>query len=283
VDRCSHEIAAIRSRIAAFLDLLQRARYLAKKMASHVHLPELPYTKRPLPKNVAAEILSDTSTSEPKLHEYFRTLLAAHGPQHWWPGRTRFEVIVGAILTQNTAWVNVEQALSRLRQKKLLTPAAIETLPPARLARLIRSSGYFRQKTKTLKAFVQFLRTQYAGSLSEMFTAPTELLREQLLGVRGIGPETADSILLYAGNRPVFVVDAYARRMLERHQLAQAKLSYEEIRKFFEANLPQDASLYNEFHALIVRTGKEYCRKENPRCSECPLRPFLPEATQPLL
>lgn len=276
-------IAVIRSRIAAFLDLLRRARYLAKKMASHVHLPELPYTKRPLPKNVAAEIPSGNLTSEPKLHQYFRRLLAAHGPQHWWPGRTRFEVIVGAILTQNTAWVNVEQALNKLRDKKLLTPAAIEAVPPARLARLIRSSGYFRQKAKTLKAFVQFLRAQYAGSLAKMFSASTDLLREQLLAVRGIGPETADSILLYAGNRPVFVVDAYARRMLERHQLAQAQLSYEEIRKFFEGNLPQDASLYNEFHALIVRTGKEYCRKENPRCSECPLQAFLPEATQPPL
>ena len=268
--------------MAAILDLLLHARYLAEKMASHFHLPEFRYSKRPLAKTVAAEITSENSTSEPLLHGYYRTLLAAFGPQHWWPGRTRFEVIVGAILTQNTAWVNVERALGKLRHEKLLTSAAMERVPRARLARLIRSSGYFRQKAKTLKSFVQFLRTQYAGSLTKMFNAPTEPLREQLLIVRGIGPETADSILLYAGNHPVFVVDAYARRMLERHQLAHAKLPYEPIRKFFEENLPKDVSLYNEFHALIVRTGKDYCRKENPRCSECPLQPLLPNTMQPI-
>jgi endonuclease-3 related protein len=204
-------------------------------------------------------------------------LFAVLGPQHWWPGRTSFEIIVGAILTQNTSWSNVELAMKNLRRGKLLTPGAIEAVSFGRLAALIRSSGYFRQKAKTLKAFVRFLRTDHQGSLVKMLRAPTETLREQLLGVHGIGPETADSILLYAARRPVFVVDAYARRLLERHHLAEPKLPYQDVRQFFERGLPPDVPLYNEFHALIVRTGKDYCRASNPRCEECPLLRFLPE------
>jgi endonuclease-3 related protein len=214
------------------------------------------------------------------LRRYYDALFAAHGPQHWWPGRTRFEIIVGAILTQNTSWRNVEIAIGNLRPAGLLTPRAIEDVAFARLARLIRSSGYFRQKAKKLKCFVRFLGSEYGGSLSKMFRTPTAVLRDKLLAVHGIGPETADSILLYAGKHPVFVVDAYARRMLERHQLATAKQGYEEIRRIFEHSLLGDAPLYNEFHALIVRTGKEYCRTRNPRCSECALHSFLPHATQ---
>lgn len=214
------------------------------------------------------------------LRTYYDALFAAHGRQYWWPGRTRFEIIVGAILTQNTSWTNVEIALRKLRRERLLSARAIETVSAVRLARLIRSSGYFRQKAKKLKCFAHFLRSEYNGSLTTMFRAPTAALREKLLGVHGIGPETADSILLYAGRRPVFVVDAYTRRMLERHQLAPATYRYEEVRQLFEHSLPGDAPLYNEFHALIVRTGKEYCRTRNPRCSECPLHPFLPQATQ---
>jgi endonuclease III related protein len=249
------------------------------KMASHLQLPEFRYSTRPLAKNAAAKITQEYSTSESALQGYYLRLLAAHGPQHWWPGRTRFEVIVGAILTQNTAWVNVERALRHLRRERLLTPAAIDAVSATRLARLIRSSGYFRQKTETLKAFVKFLRKEFGGSLNQMFNAPTEVLREQLLDIRGVGPETADSILLYAGTRAVFVVDAYARRILERHHLVQAKLGYAQIQEFFEENLPRDVSLYNEFHALIVRTGKDFCYKHNPRCSECPLKAFLPHVT----
>jgi endonuclease-3 related protein len=139
----------------------------------------------------------------------------------------------------------------------------------------VRSSGYFRQKAKKLKCFVHFLRSEYGGSLTRMFRTPTAALREKLLEVHGIGPETADSILLYAGKHPVFVVDAYTRRMLERHGLAAPAQSYEEIRRLFERNLHGDVALYNEFHALIVRTGKEYCRTRNPRCDECPLHTFL--------
>jgi len=216
-------------------------------------------------------------TWQNSLQTYYDTLYAAYGPQHWWPGRSRFEVIVGAILTQNTAWTNVEPAIANLRRENLLTPAAIEAVSFVRLARLIRSSGYFRQKAKKLKAFARFLRREYAGSLTQMFKAPSTELRDKLLDVHGIGPETADSILLYAGGHPVFVVDAYTRRILERHRLAAENQTYDDIRALFESNLPKDAALYNEFHALIVQTGKNYCRPRNPRCVECPLGPLLPE------
>lgn len=207
-------------------------------------------------------------------------MLQAHGPQFWWPGRTRFEIIVGAILTQNTSWINVERAIANLRREKLLSPTAIEQVSVDHLATLIRSSGYFRQKTKKLKIFVEFLRTCYQGSLNKLFATPTPSLRAQLLAIHGIGPETADSILLYAGNHPVFVVDAYTRRILERHHLAHGKEPYEEIRETFEFNLPPDAKLFNEYHALIVHTGKHFCRKREPDCDHCPLQPFLPSATE---
>jgi endonuclease III related protein len=252
------------------VDLLKGRRYLAKKMSI---VPQID-------PGVNTSSRAATHPSSVTLGAYYDALFAAYGPQHWWPGRTPFEIIVGAILTQNTSWSNVEIAIRNLRREKLLTPRAIEAVSFARLARLIHSSGYFRQKAKKLKCFVRFLRFEYGGSLRKMFGTPTPMLREQLLRVRGIGPETADSILLYAGNHPVFVVDAYTRRLLERHQLASPKQSYQEISKLFERNVSRDAALYNEFHALIVRTGKEYCRTRNPRCNECPLHSFLPHAMQ---
>lgn len=212
----------------------------------------------------------------PILQQYFDALFAAHGPQHWWPGRAPFEIIVGAILVQNTSWTNAALAIANLGSSRLLTPAAIEKIPLAKLTRLVRPSGYFRQKARKLKAFARFLRENYQGSLKAMFRAPTALLREQLLQVHGIGPETADSILLYAGNHPVFVVDAYTRRILERHGLAHAKESYEGLRGLFEKSLPNDPKLFNEYHALIVHTGKHHCRNRAPICSTCALRPFLP-------
>jgi endonuclease-3 related protein len=212
----------------------------------------------------------------PVLREYFDVLLRTHGPQNWWPARTRFEVIVGAILTQNTSWTNVERAIVALRREKLLSPPAIEAVSECTLAELIRSSGYYRQKARKLKAFVAFLRANYQGSLDKMFRVPTNVLREQLLAVHGIGPETADSILLYAGAHPVFVVDAYTRRILQRHGLAEKRGTYEEIRGLFERSLPTDPQLFNEYHALIVHTGKHFCRTREPRCSECPLHGFLP-------
>ena len=211
------------------------------------------------------------------LLSYYDVLFAALGPQHWWPGRTPFEVIVGAILTQNTSWANVERAIANLHREKLLHPAALERVSTAKLAHCIRPSGYFRQKAQKLKALVRFLRKEYGGSLARMFRTPTAELRERLLGVYGIGPETADSILLYAGAHPVFVVDAYTRRILERHGQTHPRASYEQIRAQFERHLPRHVLLYNEYHALIVRTGKDWCRKTNPRCGECPLRSFLPQ------
>ena len=214
--------------------------------------------------------------AQPVLRTYYDALFAAHGPQHWWPGRTRFEVIVGAILTQNTSWTNVERAITALRKEKLLTVNAVERVSQRQLARLIRSSGYFRQKARKLKEFVRFLRSQYHGSLTNMFETPTATLREQLLAIHGIGPETADSILLYAGNHPAFVVDAYTRRILERHRVANGKEPYQAIRQLFESNLPPDAKLFNEYHALLVHTGKHFCRKREPDCAHCPLKPFLP-------
>jgi len=210
------------------------------------------------------------------LQQYFEVLFQTYGPQKWWPGRTRFEIIVGAILTQNTGWTNVQRAIRSLRQTHLLNPAAVERTPTEELATRIRSSGYFRQKARKLKEFVAFLQEQYHGSLSKLFRAQTAILREQLLAVHGIGPETADSILLYAGNHLVFVVDAYTRRILERHGLAHAKDTYEEIRGLVEKSLPPDVRVFNEFHALIVYVGKHFCRPKAPMCSACPLNCFLP-------
>ncbi len=197
---------------------------------------------------------------------------------HWWPAKTPFEVIVGAILTQNAAWVNVRRAIGNLQRARMLSPVALERVPAGKLARLIRSSGYFRQKTKKLKAFVRFLRKDFGGSLARMFRTPTAELRERLLAVHGIGPETADSILLYAGNHPVFVVDAYTKRILQRHGLAGEKTGYEQMRQLFEANLPRDAKLYNEYHALLVNVGKNWCRPKDPKCEQCPMGRYLTPA-----
>lgn len=209
------------------------------------------------------------------LSAYYTAMSSALGPMRWWPARTPFEVILGAILTQNTAWGNVERAIDNLRQARLLTPRALERVPRPRLARLIRSSGYFRQKAKKLKAFVLFLRKNYSGSLARMFRRPTAELREELLAVHGIGPETADSILLYAGNHPVFVVDAYTKRILFRHGLVPEKVDYQEVRQLFESHLPRDARLWNDYHALLVNVGKNWCRTRTPLCEQCPLGPFL--------
>ena len=212
---------------------------------------------------------------------YYEVMSAALGPMHWWPAQSRFEVIVGAILTQSTSWGNVERAIANLRSARMLTPPALRKARPSRLAALIRPSGYFRQKARKLKAFVEFLRLAYGESLERMFQTPTLELREQLLSVHGIGPETADSILLYAGNHPVFVVDAYTHRIFGRHGITGGKADYEAVRARFEAALPRQPQLLNEFHALIVNTGKNWCRKSVPRCQECPLLALLPQ-TSPL-
>jgi len=217
------------------------------------------------------------SNTGPLLMRYFTAMSQNLGPMSWWPARTPFEVIVGAILTQNTSWGNVERAIANLRSAQMLTPSAISAARMARLAALVRPSGYFRQKAKKLKAFVRFLQREYGGSLKRMFATPTEVLREKLLSVHGIGPETADSILLYAGEHAVFVVDAYTHRIFGRHGITNGKLEYENVRALVEAALPRDSQLFNEFHALVVNTAKNWCRKKEPRCAECPLGSLLPE------
>ena len=225
----------------------------------------------------AVEAAPSPSDSAPPLDEYYNSLFTAMGPQHWWPGKTQFEVIVGAILTQNTTWTNVERAISNLRAARLLSPKAVENANLRRLENLIRPSGYFRQKARKLKAFCHFLRTEYRGSLKRLFDTPTIELREKLLSVFGIGPETADSILLYAGDRPVFVVDAYAKRILLRHGWIGDKAKYEDVRWMFERQSPGDSRRFNEFHALIVNTGKHFCRTREALCDHCPLGRYREE------
>jgi endonuclease III related protein len=215
--------------------------------------------------------------AQPPLDEYFNSLFTALGPQHWWPGKTQFEVIVGAILTQNTSWKNVELALANLQGAGVFTPTAVARVHVRSLQALIRPSGYFRQKARALKAFVQFLQVEYRGSLKRMFATPTIELREKLLRVWGIGPETADAILLYAGQHPVFVVDAYTKRITARHGWIGDKAKYEEVRWMFERQFPGDVERFKEFHGLIVSVGKSWCRKQVADCEKCPLGRYLEE------
>jgi endonuclease-3 related protein len=208
------------------------------------------------------------------LLRFFRILLAHYGPQHWWPGDTPLEIIAGAILTQNTAWTNVEKAIGRLKEAGVLTVEGLEAVPEAELAALIRSSGYYNQKARKLKAFLAYLRRRYGGSLDRMFRLDTAALRRELLELPGIGEETADSILLYGGGHPVFVVDAYTRRILERHGLADGRGSYQDIQRLFHRAIPPNAPIYNEFHALLVQVGKRHCLRPAARCAGCPLERF---------
>jgi endonuclease-3 related protein len=205
----------------------------------------------------------------------YETLHDRFGDLHWWPGDSAFEVIVGAILTQNTAWRNVEVAIGRLKAEDLLHPARLLQLADQHLADLIRPAGYFRVKTKRLKAFLQFLYQDYQDDLKALFAEDLWVLRKKLLLVHGIGEETADSILLYAGRNPIFVVDAYTRRIMQRHRIISDKARYGDIQTLFMNGLPRSAPLYNQYHALLVNTGKQFCRKQNPACEICPLQPFL--------
>lgn len=200
----------------------------------------------------------------------YRQLFIAYSPQHWWPADSPLEVIVGAILTQSTNWQNVERAIENLKRHNALTPSRLHTLSEEKLAQLIRPAGYFRQKAKKLKAFVKHLYGHHGGDLREMLAQPTKELRSELLSIWGIGPETADSILLYAGQKPVFVVDAYTKRVFSRLGLVSSDISYGELQKFSMHQLPRDAKLFNEYHALIVRHGKEICRPK-PLCARCVL------------
>lgn len=210
------------------------------------------------------------------LPRIYRQLYDHFGPQAWWPGQTPLEVMVGAVLTQNTSWSNVERAIENLREAGVLSAEALYRLPDEELAELIRPAGYFRLKARRLQSLLRFLWQRYDGSLEAMFSTPLEQLRQELLSVNGIGPETADSILLYAGNLPTFVVDAYTARIGKRHGWLPGDAEYHQIKEQFEQSLPQDVQVYNEFHALIVRVGKHYCRKRQPDCDQCPLREWLP-------
>jgi len=205
-----------------------------------------------------------------RIKEIYTRLVDHFGPQHWWPGDTPFEIMLGAVLTQNTSWRNVSMVIETLRQDGLLSFEALEDLPLEVLAEKIRPSGYYNQKARRLKGLFAAIRED-SGSLEDFFNQDTYTLREKLLAVKGIGPETADSITLYAAGKPVFVVDAYTYRILLRHDLIAEDAGYEEIQELFLGKLPTEAQLFNEYHALLVRLAKEYCKKSNPLCDSCPL------------
>jgi endonuclease-3 related protein len=208
-----------------------------------------------------------------KLLDIYRILFDHYGPMGWWPAETPFEVVVGAILTQNTAWRNVEMAITNLKQFGPLAPEVLLRLPEEKLAEAIRPSGYYRQKSKRLRNFLAMLSDRFNCRLDALFDLPTETLREELIALSGIGPETADSILLYAAGRPVFVIDSYTIRILSRHELLPEETSYGEAQDWVTDNLPEDVQLFNEFHALLVNVGKDFCRPR-PKCSGCPLEGF---------
>jgi len=209
-----------------------------------------------------------------KLRVIYKTLFKAFGPQHWWPGDTPFEIAVGAILTQNTNWGNVEKAIDNLRAARALSAQKIHEMPIDKLAALIRPAGYFNIKAKRLKAFISFLMKNYHGSMKKMKSDDMRLLREKLISVNGIGPETADSILLYAVEKPIFVIDAYTKRILSRHEIMDHDAPYEAFQGLFHEALRRDTRLFNEYHALFVRTGKDFCRPK-PLCHTCPLYDML--------
>lgn len=204
------------------------------------------------------------------LTEIYQLLFERFGPQHWWPGETQFELITGAVLTQNTNWGNVEKAIANLKSAELLTPKKLHDIEVSELAELIRPAGYFNIKAKRLKSFVNWLFENYDGKLSELENVDTERLRAELLGIKGVGRETADSILLYAFDREIFVVDAYTARVAIRHGLIEPEADYEQLRELFQSNLLPEAKMFNEYHALLVRVGKEFCRPK-ARCAGCPL------------
>ncbi|MHB8654197.1 MAG: endonuclease III domain-containing protein [Terriglobia bacterium] len=209
------------------------------------------------------------------LRQFFAKMLAELGPQDWWPARTRLEIILGAILVQNTAWQNAALALKQLRQKGLLNLARLRGAFRAELESCVRPAGFFRQKTRTIQNFLTWLERNCHGSLATMFSLKTELARQQLLAIKGLGPETVDAILLYAGHRPVFVADNYTRRILARHEMVMPAADYAEVQQFLHQHLPSDPDLYNEYHALLVEVGKKYCKRTDPLCDECPLQKFL--------
>ena len=212
------------------------------------------------------------------LNEIYDLLFGRFGTQHWWPGDGQFEIIVGAVLTQNTNWTNVEKAITNLKNADKLTPEKLHEIKIEKLAELIRPAGYFNIKAKRLKNLINWLFENYEGKLEYIESVPTSRLREKLLSVSGIGPETADSILLYAFNRPVFVVDAYTARISARHFLIEPPFEYDELQRLFTDNIDEDVQKFNEFHALLVCCGKEFCRPV-AKCSGCPLEKLPHDAS----
>lgn len=208
--------------------------------------------------------------------EIYELLYQRYGPGYWWPGQGRFEIVVGAILTQNTNWGNVEKAIANLKAADCLTAERLYRMDVSELARLIRPTGYYNIKAKRLKNFLGWLFDNYDGELDRLDGLGTDVLRQELLKIKGIGAETADSILLYAFERTVFVVDTYTCRILGRHGFIEEGADYEQVREFFESNLAGDVKLFNEYHALLVRVGKEYCRPK-ARCRDCPLESLAHE------
>ncbi len=206
-----------------------------------------------------------------RLLEMYDRLLASFGPQHWWPADSPLEVAVGAILTQNTNWKNVERAIENLKRMDVLTVEGISLLPETELAELIRPSGYYTVKARRLKNYIGHITARYGGDFFASLEGDGSKKRAELLSVSGIGPETADSILLYAGRYPTFVIDAYTRRIMARHDFVSEGVGYDELRSLFMENLPADTVLFNEYHALFVAVGKTYCRPKEPRCGRCPL------------
>lgn len=202
----------------------------------------------------------------------YKKLYAYFGPQSWWPGDSPFEVMVGAILTQNTSWSAVEKAIANLKKNNLLFPRKLYRLARGKLALLIRPAGYYNIKAKRLRNFLKFFLNHYQGNAKKMSRQETAALRRQLLSVNGIGQETADSMLLYALNKPVFVVDAYTKRIFLRHKLIRPDADYSQVQELFMYSLKPEAKLFNEYHALLVKLGKEFCLKNKPRCNICPLK-----------
>jgi len=215
------------------------------------------------------------------LRQFFAKMLAELGPQDWWPARTRLEMILGAILVQNTAWQNVDLAMKQLRKKGLLKMARLRKASLIELEGSVRSAGFYRQKARTIRNFLAWLDDTCRGSLTDMFALAPAKLRHQLLQVKGLGPETVDAVLLYAGQHPFFVADNYTRRILARHEMVNPGADYAEVQQFLHQHLPADPNLFNEYHALLVEVGKQYCKRQMPHCGECPLEGFL-EPHQPI-
>lgn len=202
--------------------------------------------------------------------EMFDRMLHYFGPQHWWPGETELEMMVGAILTQNTSWKNVEKAINNLKEKGMLNVKGLNNIPFHMLAEEIRPAGYFNIKAGRIKNLISFIMDKYSGDMEVLLKEETDALRESLVSIKGVGAETADSILLYAAGRPVFVIDSYTYRILNRHGIVDDQITYYELQELFTESLKPDMVLFNEFHALIVRTGKDFCRGK-PLCDSCPL------------